>query len=276
MTGFGDRLVAALAERIPLCVGIDPHPSLLTDWGLADDAEGLREFALRTADALAPEVAAIKPQSAFFERHGARGIAVLEETVARCRAAGALVVMDAKRGDIGSTAQAYADAYLDRRSPLYCDALTVSPYLGFGSAEPFVSAALASGSGLFLLARTSNPEGEQVQGARVADGRTVAQLIVDEIAARNAEECAAGASVGSLGVVVGATVRAGELDLARLGGPVLVPGLGAQGGGADDVRRVAGAAPAVLATTSRDVLRAGPDPEGLAQKARRVGDQMRR
>lgn len=267
MSGFGDRLRAALDERLPLCVGIDPHAALLEQWGLRDDVDGLRTFALRAAEALAPVAAAVKPQSAFFERHGSRGIAVLEETVAACRAAGALVVMDSKRGDIGSTAAAYAEAYLAPGSALFSDALTVSPYLGFGSVEPFITAAQAAGSGLFVLARTSNVEGGEVQLARVDDGRTLAQVMIDHVAERNAAEIDAGARVGSLGVVVGATVAPDEVDLARLGGPVLAPGLGAQGASGADVRRVVGAAPVVLATTSRDVLRAGPDGSALAARA---------
>lgn len=270
MTGFGDRLAAAMEARLGLCVGIDPHASLLQAWGCGDDVSGLREFSLRAAEALAPHVAAIKPQSAFFERHGSRGVQVLEETVAACRAAGTLVIMDAKRGDIGSTAAAYAEAYLEPTSPLCSDALTVSPYLGFGSIEPFVTAAYAHGSGLFVLARTSNPEGAEVQSATITDGRTICQVMIDHVAERNAVEIARGARLGSLGVVVGATVAPGTVELAELGGAVLAPGLGAQGATVADVRRVLGAAPLVLATTSRDVLSAGPQPAALIERAREV------
>ncbi|NKY08405.1 orotidine-5'-phosphate decarboxylase, partial [Cellulomonas hominis] len=133
MTPFGARLAAAMSAHGPLCVGIDPHAALLDAWGLPDDAEGLRRFALTVLEAVGGRVAAVKPQSAFFERHGAAGVAVLEEVVAAGRDTGTLVVVDAKRGDIGSTMGAYADAYLRDGSPLAGDALTVSPYLGFGS-----------------------------------------------------------------------------------------------------------------------------------------------
>ncbi|WP_153506206.1 orotidine-5'-phosphate decarboxylase [Cumulibacter manganitolerans] len=270
MAAFGARLQRAVGERIGLCVGIDPHPELLEAWGYRDDVDGLRSFALRAAAALAQHVAVLKPQSAFFERHGSRGVGVLEETVAACRDAGALVVLDAKRGDIGSTARAYADAYLRPGCSLPADALTVSPYLGFGSLTPFVEAAGAVGAGLFVLARTSNPEGVEVQDARAADGRTVAQLMVDHVAALNAAETAAGAPLGSLGVVVGGTVGPGAVDLSALGGPVLVPGLGAQGATADDVAAATSGAALVLASTSRDVLRAGPDAEALVARAQAV------
>ncbi len=167
---FGARLRIAMDGRGPLCAGIDPHAGLLEDWGLTDSVNGLERFALGAAEALAPQVAAVKPQSAFFERFGSRGIAVLERVIATSREAGALVVLDVKRGDIGSTAQAYADAYLDPRSPLAVDAITASPYLGFGSLDPMLTKAREHGKGVFVLALTSNPEAPQVQHARTEAG----------------------------------------------------------------------------------------------------------
>ncbi|HSV65885.1 MAG TPA: orotidine-5'-phosphate decarboxylase [Mycobacteriales bacterium] len=269
---FGARLLGRLAERGALCVGIDPHPGLLRDWGLADDLAGLAAFTRTAVDALADRVAVLKPQSAFFERHGSRGIAVLERVIADARAAGALVLLDAKRGDIGSTVAAYAAAYLDPASPLCADAVTASPYLGFGSLAPMVDAALAGGGGVFVLALTSNPEGGAVQRAVGGDGRTVAQSMVDGAAAVNA-----GADpIGSVGVVVGATVGEHGLDLARLHGPVLVPGLGAQGGTAADVGRLFGpTARAVVPSMSREILRHGPDPAALRAAATRATDELR-
>jgi len=268
---FGARLAAAMDEHGPLCVGIDPHGTLLADWGLPDDATGLREFALRVMDAVAGRVAAVKPQAAFFERHGSAGLAVLEEVVAAGRATGTLVVVDAKRGDIGSTMGAYADAYLGDGSPLAGDALTVSPYLGFGSLGPAVELALATGRGLFALCLTSNPEGAQVQHARTADGVTVAAAVAARAAALNA-----GASpLGSVGLVVGATVgdaaRATGVDLAAVNGPLLAPGVGAQGAGARELTAVFGAARRqVLASSSRGVLRAGPEVGALRDAAGRA------
>ena len=161
--------------RGPLCVGIDPHLPLLRDWGLPDDPAGLERFALTVVEALADRVAVVKPQSAFFERFGSRGIAVLERVLAGIRAAGALALLDVKRGDIGSTMAGYAGAYLDPASPLAADAITASPYLGFGSLRPLLDAAYAHGAGVFVLALTSNPEGAAVQRATGPDGRTVAQ-----------------------------------------------------------------------------------------------------
>ncbi|MEU1668290.1 orotidine-5'-phosphate decarboxylase [Streptomyces sparsogenes] len=277
-TPFGTRLRRAMDDRGPLCVGIDPHASLLADWGLGDDIAGLERFTRTVVDALAERVAVLKPQSAFFERFGSRGIAVLERAVADARAAGALVLMDAKRGDIGSTMAAYAAAYLDPGSPLFSDAVTVSPYLGFGSLRPALDAARASGAGVFVLALTSNPEGAEVQHAVRAGGATVAATVLDHLREENADEARAG-RLGSFGAVVGATLggAAGEAgaDLA-IGGPLLAPGIGAQGATPADLPGVFGAAvPNVVPSVSRGVLRHGPDPASLAEAALRMADQVR-
>ncbi len=184
---FGTRLAAAVADRGPLCVGIDPHRELLGAWGLTDDVDGLRRFTDAVVGALAGTVAVLKPQSAFYERHGSRGLLVLEDAVATARAEGALVLLDAKRGDIGSTMAGYADVLLPGH-PMQVDAVTVSPYLGPGSLEPAVRTARAHGGGLFVLARTSNPDAATFQLARLDDGRTVAQAVVDQVGAWNAPD----------------------------------------------------------------------------------------
>ncbi|SHN45012.1 orotidine-5'-phosphate decarboxylase [Cryptosporangium aurantiacum] len=269
---FGARLARAVAERGPLCVGIDPHPGLLDAWGLTSDADGVERFARTVVEALAAQVAVLKPQSAFFERFGSRGIAVLERVIRDARAAGALVLNDVKRGDIGSTVDGYAAAYLDPASPLCGDAMTASPYLGFGSLAPLIATAREHGNGVFVLALTSNPEGPQVQHAVAADGRTVAQTILDSVADANAGYD----PYGPVGVVVGATVGDTGHDLSRVGGPFLAPGLGAQGGTADDLRAVFGdARRAVLPSVSREVLRAGPGVSALRSAAARAADEFR-
>ncbi|MEU5567068.1 orotidine-5'-phosphate decarboxylase [Micromonospora musae] len=267
METFGARLHRAVTERGPLCVGIDPHPGLLARWGLSDDAEGLDRFARTVVDALGDRVAVVKPQSAFFERFGARGVAILESTIRQLRDRGALVLLDVKRGDIGSTVRAYAEAYLDPSRPLYVDAVTASPYLGVGSLAPMFELAAEHGGGVFVLALTSNPEGPAVQHARAADGRSVAQTVIDEISQLNA-----GAQpLGSFGLVVGATIGDTGHDLSRVGGPLLAPGLGAQGATAADLRTVFGASlPAVLPSYSREVLGAGPDVAALRAAADRA------
>jgi orotidine-5'-phosphate decarboxylase len=247
VTTFGERLTAAKRTRGPLCAGIDPHPSLLASWGLSDDVSGLERFTMTVVEALAGTVAAVKPQSAFFERHGSAGIAVLERAVAGSRGLGAQVLLDVKRGDIGSTAQAYADAYLDPSSPLAVDAITASPFLGIGSLEPMFRSAEQHGAGVFVLALTSNPEGPQVQHARSGSGRTVAGEVLAALGGLNE----AAAPLGSYGAVVGATIGRTEEHL-DIGGPLLVPGIGAQGGSVEDVRRIFGAAaPQVLPSSPR-------------------------
>lgn len=264
---FGERLWHAVRAHGPLCVGIDPHSQLLEAWGLPDDARGVERFGRTVVAALAGTVAIVKPQSAFFERFGSAGVRALELVLADARQAGLLTVTDVKRGDIGSTAAAYAQAYLDPESPLYSDAITVSPYLGFGSLQPFLDTALTNGGGVFVLALTSNPEGPSVQHARGADGRTVAGGVLDAVRVANA-----GASPqGSIGVVVGATIGSTE-ELLDINGPLLVPGLGAQGGGGADLQRIfQGLGGHVIASVSREILRMGPDAKALAQAAGEAG-----
>ncbi|RLQ11588.1 orotidine-5'-phosphate decarboxylase [Micromonospora sp. BL1] len=267
METFGARLHRAVAERGPLCVGIDPHPGLLTAWGLSDDVAGLERFCATVVEAIGDRVAVVKPQSAFFERFGARGVGVLESTIRQLRDLGALTLLDVKRGDIGSTVAAYASAYLDPSSPLYVDAVTASPYLGVGSLAPMFSTAAEHGGGVFVLALTSNPEGASVQRAVGADGRTVAQTVIDEISQLNRGT----EPLGSFGLVVGATVGETGHDLDSVNGPLLAPGLGAQGGTPAGLRTVFGAAlPSVLPSYSREVLGAGPDPADLRAATERV------
>jgi len=280
VTTFGARFHAALAERGHLCAGIDPHAALLLEWGLDDTVAGLERFALTAVEGLAPHVPVIKPQSAFYERFGSRGIAVLERVIAESRAAGALVLLDVKRGDIGSTSQAYADAYLDPASPLASDAVTVSPYLGFGSLRPFVDTARTHDAGLFVLALTSNKEGPEVQHAVPAPetgAGTVGALVLDHLRRLNADA----QPLGSFGAVVGATVdpstgsgRRGQ-EAFDINGPVLAPGYGAQGGTAADIARIFGPARgAVVASSSRGLLRSGPSIGALRDAALTARDEL--
>ncbi len=267
---FGARLRHALDTRGQLCVGIDPHASLLAAWGLGDDIAGLETFSRTVVEALADRVAVLKPQAAFFERFGSRGVAVLERSVAEARAAGALVLMDAKRGDIGSTMAAYADAFLSSASPLFSDAVTVSPYLGFGSLRPALDLARANGAGVFALALTSNPEGAEVQRATGADGETVAASVLRRLA----EENAGAEPLGSFGAVVGATLADAGVDLA-INGPLLAPGIGAQGATMADLPRVFGGAVLnVVPSVSRDVLRHGPSVPALREAAARFVEEF--
>ncbi len=261
--------MAAVDRFGPLCAGIDPHPGLIAEWGLTDDADGLARFCAAAVEALAGHVAVVKPQAAFFERHGSRGIAVLERTLADLAGTGTLSLLDVKRGDIGSTMDGYADAYLGVGAAVAADAITVSPYLGFGSLEPAFRAAEEADRGVFVLARTSNPEGGSVQLAS-ADGRTVAQAMVDGAAGRNT----GAAPLGGVGVVVGATHDHG-LQLGALNGAVLAPGLGAQGATPRDVaERFAGLSGLVLPAASRSILKAGPGVAALRSAAEAQRDEL--
>lgn len=272
---FGSRLGRAMAERGPLCVGIDPHPALLRAWGLNDDAAGVERFSLTVLEAVGPLAAAVKPQVALYERHGSAGMAVLERTLAECTAGGVLSIADAKRGDIGSTMAAYADAWLRDGSALAADSVTLSPYLGFQSLRPALDLAAQAGRGVFVLALTSNPEGASVQHVGGAD--SVARRIVTAAAEENQRY---DGGMGSVGLVVGATVGSAltdlGLDLEAVRGPILAPGLGAQGATPADLKRTFGAAYGhVLGTSSRDILAAGPDAAGLRAAAQRTLDGLR-
>ena len=256
---FGAQLAAAMDKFGPLSVGIDPSPQMLAHWGLPDTAEGLLTFGQAVVEASERSVAAGKIQIAFFERHGSRGIAALEQVLAFARHHSLITIMDAKRGDIDSTMAGYADAYLRPGSPLEVDAMTLSPYLGFDSLAPALDLAAEYGKGAFVLALTSNPEGASVQHSRNEEGVAVAAMIALAAAERNR-----GASpMGSVGLVVGATVgdaiRSLPVPLSDLNGPILAPGVGAQGAGPDQLAQVfKGVTRNVLSHQSRAVLMAGP------------------
>lgn len=265
---WGARLRTAVRSRGRLCVGIDPHPPLLRAWGLPETADGVARFADICVEAFVGNVALVKPQVAFFEAYGSAGYAVLERTIAALREGGTLVVADAKRGDIGSTMSAYAQAWLGDGSPLVSDAVTVSPYLGFGALDPAVTLAGETGRGLFALARTSNPEGGTLQESRTAAGPSVAQSMVDAAVAQNRD------GNDTIGLVIGAT-RGHGLNLSEFTGPILAPGLGAQGATVTDLAEIfEGSRELLLPNTSRDVLRHGPAVSALRDAAERIRDEV--
>ncbi|HEY4614304.1 MAG TPA: orotidine-5'-phosphate decarboxylase [Citricoccus sp.] len=297
---FGARLAAAMDASGPLCLGIDPHPQLLAEWDLPDTPVALERFSMTALEAAVgsgsrPLVAALKPQVALYERHGSAGLKVLEQLLAAARRAGLLTIADAKRGDIGSTMAGYAHAWLSDSSALAADAVTLSPYLGYGSLAPAIELAASTGRGVFVLALTSNPEGAAVQHAAGPDG-AVARVVAEAAAADNARLLAsaesepaasapltpagtARAPFGPVGLVVGATVagRAAELglDLEGVRGALLAPGFGAQGASGAGMRSGFGPAwPAVLATSSRAILRQGPSITGLREAIAAAGEDL--
>jgi len=244
MDHFADRLTDAVRRcGNPVLVGLDPRidrlPAALTssidDADPVDVAAAYRAFCRGVIDVVASLVAVVKPQAAFFEQMGPPGMEALGDVVAYAREQGLLVILDGKRNDIGSTASAYADAYLGAESPWGADALTVSPYLGDDSLAPFVEVASQRGAGIFVLVKTSNPGGRMFQDLRV-EQRLLYQIVGQQVEAL-AKSTAGSCSYGSVGGVVGATYP-GQLVELRAAMPhtwFLVPGFGAQGGTAQDV-----------------------------------------
>lgn len=258
---FGERVKSALDTYGPLCVGIDPHENLLQSWVLDVSAAGVREFGLRIVDAAAGRVGFVKPQVSFFERFGSAGFAALEDVLGAARDAGLIVIADAKRGDIGTTMDAYAAAWLTPGSPLEADALTVNPFLGGGTLKSTFERAEAHGKGIFVLAATSNPEAGAVQRALSETETTVSAAIIAEVSGHNAEQTPDG-EWGSVGFVIGATVDWSEAGIApfRPPAPILGPGFGAQGASPADLRTRFGVHTSmVIAAESRSILSPGPD-----------------
>lgn len=283
--GFGERLAQVFATKGQLCVGIDPHAFLLGEWGLMDDAGGVREFGMRVVDAVQGHVGIVKAQVAFFERHGAAGFAALESVLAAARDAGLLVIADAKRGDVGSTVEAYGEAWLTPGGALEADALTVNAFQGVGSLGGPIALAREAGKGLLVLAATSNPESAQQQAAIISvgprAGRTVAAGIVDEVMRLNADisQRAGSGPIGDFGVVLGATAALAELGIPLEAmaevpaSPVLAPGFGHQGASFSELTgRYGPAAPFVIASTSRGLLAAGPS--GIEEAAARQAGEL--
>jgi orotidine-5'-phosphate decarboxylase len=255
---FSDRLADAVARHGPLCVGLDPHPALLPGLFGAPGPEAFSRFFQGVIDAAAGRVAAVKPQIALFERWGPPGLATLPALAARAQAAGLLVLLDAKRGDIGSTADGYVEAYLGPDAWLPADAVTVNPYMGLDTLAPWIAAARAQDRGVIVLLRTSNPGAADVQELDSA-GRPVWARLAEKLVPL-AEGWRGASGWSSLTAVVGATAPE-EARLARgilPHTPFLVPGYGAQGGSAADALAGAvwsgGKAEGVLVSTSRATL----------------------
>jgi len=269
---FAARFAAVRAAQGPLVFGLDPSADLLDAWGLGDDPDGLDRFADIVLEAAVGPVGLVKPQSAFYERHGWRGIRTLQRLVASAREAGLLVILDIKRGDVGSTNDAYAEAYLGKGAPLAADAITVHPYLGLGAMGTFVSRAADCGSCLLVVTRSSNPEGRPVQaaiaavgGERTGGGSTVEQELLRQVGALNAKLAPGG--IGPVGAVIGPAHMTPQLELVAASCLFLAPGVGAQGATPRDVATVFAACPdRVMPSASRSLLSAGPQVGRLRDK----------
>jgi len=274
---FGRKLFDAFETKGQLCVGVDAHASLLEQWGLDDDVNGLDYFANSVIDAAAGHVGIVKPQVSFFERHGSAGFAVLERITHRANEAGLVVIADAKRGDIGSTMEAYLDAWLGKKSPFYADTLTVSPYLGLETSTSLMGSLLEDGKGLTVLVATSNPEGASLQTARSETSESIASDIWNKLEQLNRISAAPGDRFGSFSAVLGATLRFErfglKLEQSGVKTPILAPGFGAQGAELRDIRLIFGeAAGNVIASVSRSVLEVGK--QGLTEAIKRANDEL--
>lgn len=261
---FSKKIERAFASSGQLCAGIDPHSSLLEENDYTVSLEGLDHFCSTLLESVVGNVGIVKYQVSFFEKFGPEGMKVLQNQLSLAKKAGLLVIADAKRGDIGSTMQAYSDAWLAQDAPYMCDALTVSPFLGVGSLEPAVVSAVERGKGLFVLCATSNPEAALLQSAETSNGSVSAQ-IADEVKSLNHISAQSKDLFGSIGLVIGATVNLGARGLGDLNSgqtnlrsPILAPGFGAQGGSLSQAKQIFGDnAGDVIYSVSRSILRNG-------------------
>ena len=231
---FADALTKASQEKSPICVGLDPNVSKLPE-GISQDAAGVLEFSKGIVDAVKNTAACVKPQMAYYEVLGWEGMKAFWETCAYAKEQGLLVIADGKRNDIGSTCDAYADAYLNELSPI--DALTVSPYLGSDGVQPFIERCTNNGKGIFVLVKTSNPSSGELQDLPVGD-EAVHEHMAQLVESWAAQVLGPDSSLSCVGAVVGATYPE-ELKYLRTlmpHVPILIPGFGAQGGTAEDVR----------------------------------------
>ena len=271
---FAERFAAARARYGPLVLGADPHAQVLSAWGLPDDADGLERFTDIVLAAADGTVGLVKPQSAFYERHGWRGVRALARLAETARAQGLLVILDVKRGDVGSTNAAYAGAYLGEGAPVQADAITVHPYLGLAAMGDFTGLAAESGAAVLVVVRSSNPEGRAVQSAAGADGLSVERRLLADIGALNAR--LAPGRLGPVGAVIGPDPGLPPLDLAAANGLLLAPGVGAQGATPADVAAVFAACPdRVMPSASRSLLAAGPGTAALRDAAARLNGEFR-
>jgi orotidine-5'-phosphate decarboxylase len=274
MPTFAARLQQKIVEHSPLCVGIDPSASLLKSCNLPNTPEGALEFGKRVLEAADYRISLLKPQSAFFERFGSGGFQALEELTRLARSREVLVLLDGKRGDIDTTGAAYAEGYFSSTTTLRVDAVTVHVYLGLAALDPFFDIAVRAEGGVFVVVRSSNPEGRELQTARLANGETVAQNLCREITARNRRQ---GEALGYLGAVVGATCDdAAETVAAMPQSYILAPGVGAQGATLQDVlTRMPSAKGRVLPNVSRAILANGGSVAEIRTTIRSLQDQAR-
>ncbi|WP_116807712.1 orotidine-5'-phosphate decarboxylase [Steroidobacter cummioxidans] len=274
MSTFAARLHQKIVEHSPLCVGIDPSAALLKSCNLPNTPDGAFEFGKRVLEAADFRISLLKPQSAFFERFGSAGLKAVEELTLLARSREVLVLLDGKRGDIDTTGAAYAEGYFSSTTTLRVDAVTTHVYLGLAALDPFLDIAVRAEGGVFVVVRSSNPEGRELQTARLANGETVAQNVCREITLRNRQQ---GEGLQYIGAVVGATCDdAAETVDALPQSYILAPGVGAQGATIQDVlKRMPSARGRVLPNVSRAILANGGSVSDIRTTIRGLQDQAR-
>ena len=261
-SSFGERLVKTFATSGQLCVGMDPSVEQLKEWGLAESSAGAEQFCMQIIDSCSGEIGLLKPQVSFFEQFGSEGFTALERVLVRASEAGFIVIADAKRGDIGTTMDGYARAWLSTEGPFVADAVTVSPYLGAESLEPTIAFASSNSKGVFILAATSNPEGKVLQSSVSENQRSIASNVASYAAGFNKK------SLGTVGLVIGAQTNLIDMAIETkklVHTPILAPGFGAQGAKLSNARSIFGElAEVTIFSVSRSV--AGESPVGLRER----------
>ena len=274
MPTFAARLHQKIVEHSPLCVGIDPSAALLKSCNLPNTPDGAFEFGKRVLEAADYRISLLKPQSAFFERFGSAGLKAVEELTTLARSREVLVLLDGKRGDIDTTGAAYAEGYFSATTTLRVDAVTTHVYLGLAALDPFLDIAVRAEGGVFVVVRSSNPEGRELQTARMANGETVAQNLCREITLRNRKQ---GEGLQYIGAVVGATCDDAAATVDALPQSfILAPGVGAQGATIQDVlKRMPSARGRVLPNVSRAILANGGGVSDIRTTIRGLQEQAR-
>lgn len=277
---FGLRLKNAMAKYGPLCVGIDPHRKMLLNWGYKMDAQGAELFSMRMLQAMNGRAAAVKFQSSMFERYGSKGFAALERVLYAARQMDVITIVDCGHGGLSTTISALADAYFKPDAPLLTDAITLLPYYGARSMGGLINEALNNGKGVFIASLTSNREGASLQTAIRQTGSYRGTAVAHGIAQTAQIFNNNTKGMGSVGLIVGATIgdwmNGGGIDLTSFTGPILSPGYGWQGAEANDLKTVfAGTHGNVLVTVSRSIASHGPDIGALSTATERIAWDIR-
>jgi len=277
---FGMRLKQCMDKYGPLCVGIDPHRKILTDWGYNVDAEGAELFSMRMLQAAHGRAAAVKFQTPMFERYGSRGFAALERVLYAARQMGIITIVDCLHGGLSTTISAIADAYFKPGAPLLADAITLLPIYGARSLSGLIDEALDNGRGVFIASLTSNQEGASLQTAIRQSGEYKGKTVAYGIASTAQKHNADIEGMGSVGLIIGATIgqwiKDSGVDPAKFTGPILSPGYGWQGAEAKDLKTVfRGTSGNVLVTVSRFIAAHGPDIAMLSQATESIALDVR-